>query len=426
MAHSIDSWVRHGVEMRKPLLIHPNLSDAQRIIVIGGGLSGLTFALRCAEKFPERTIDLVESSPRLGGVIETWSEDEWRCDVSVNASRPHPAVWRLIHDLGLDDEWHVTNDYASNRWVHFNGQRVKVGPALAMKIGIFRIIRGVRNARKGGRPVAELIPNTSIADALTLGIVNDVSINVDADTLFPGLTRFGHEPPVSRSKLRRLVNDSYPSKAPPRRSMASLDGGMEQLIDSIVTRLEEYPKVKIHLNSRMRNPEEAASNFQVPIHSVVWATPNFPDLGFKKERTKIRIFAWGERAKSSIAPIGYGMLIPTGGPVSGILHESDIHHGSRAPEGQRLFRIMVPENRWNGELNQIHAHMNDLHGQKNPTIFKEIAEREIPRYLPGHLQKLNDLQVPCTWIGWGASGPSITHVVDEVERIVERMADYRI
>ena len=44
---------------------------------------------------------------------------------------------------------------------------------------------------------------------------------------------------------------------------------------------------------------------------------------------------------------GYGTLIPDKSiPISGILHESDIHASKRSPEGHRLFRLMVPHNRW--------------------------------------------------------------------------------
>ena len=95
----LQNWIRHGDEMRRPFLVNSDLPKAEKLVIVGGGLSGLCCALRIAEKRPELPILLVEKSAELGGVIATWQEDAWICDLAVNATRPHPAFWRLIDDL---------------------------------------------------------------------------------------------------------------------------------------------------------------------------------------------------------------------------------------------------------------------------------------------------------------------------------------
>ena len=97
----IESWIQHGVEMRRPLLVKDSLSDSEKIVIVGGGLSGMCNAYRIAQKMPDVEILLVEKSERLGGVISTWKEEEWICDLAVNATRAHPAFWRLVKDLNL-------------------------------------------------------------------------------------------------------------------------------------------------------------------------------------------------------------------------------------------------------------------------------------------------------------------------------------
>ena len=54
-----------------------------------------------------------------------------------------------------------------------------------------------------------MLPNKQIADALTLGIVNDTAENVDSDFLMPALTKFGPKSPIKKSKLNSLIEKSY-------------------------------------------------------------------------------------------------------------------------------------------------------------------------------------------------------------------------
>ena len=35
----VTSWIRHGVEMRRPLFVHESLPLSDKIIIVGGGLS---------------------------------------------------------------------------------------------------------------------------------------------------------------------------------------------------------------------------------------------------------------------------------------------------------------------------------------------------------------------------------------------------
>ena len=67
----LQDWIQHGAEMRRPLLANPKLRDHQKIIIVGGGLSGLCTAYRLGQKYPGKNLILVEKSNRLGGVIQS-------------------------------------------------------------------------------------------------------------------------------------------------------------------------------------------------------------------------------------------------------------------------------------------------------------------------------------------------------------------
>ena len=91
------------------------------------------------------------------------------------------------------------------------------------------------------------------------------------------------------------------------------------------------------------------------------------------------IFAIGYRSDQvANVKIGYGTLIPDSKyPISGILHESDIHQSKRCPENYRLFRLMVPHNRWNGNEESVLSCAENLLA----VILKNLLKLGSEKYL---------------------------------------------
>ena len=50
----LQDWIQHGAEMRRPLLANPELKEQEKIVIIGGGLSGLCTAFRLGQKYPDK------------------------------------------------------------------------------------------------------------------------------------------------------------------------------------------------------------------------------------------------------------------------------------------------------------------------------------------------------------------------------------
>ena len=348
---SLDEWVLHCDEMRRPLLVNPKISESTKLVIVGAGLSGLCCAYRIAKKRPDLEIILHEKSSKFGGVISTWKENEWLCDVAVNATRPHPAFWRLIDDLNLNSSFKTSNPFAKSRWVLLDGKRHKLSWRTIFKIGPIKLLRSVKRSRNGGISVSELIPNKQIADAMCLGIVNDTSENVDADFLFPSLTKFGENPPIKKSKLNKLISETYPIFTPKKGSIASIEGGMQTLIDAVVSEITKLENVTIIHDSSAEAPESIAKACQVGMESVLWTVP----LGKDQSSSEISIYTIGYKQEQvSHIEKGYGTLIPdTKLPISGILHESDVHQSQRSPAGHRLFRLMVPHSRWDKDDSSV-------------------------------------------------------------------------
>ena len=414
---SLESWIRHGEELRRPLIANAKLGKSEKVVIVGGGLSGLCCAYRIAQKRPDISVVIHERSNRLGGVINTWQEGEWICDLAVNATRPHPAFWRLIKDIGLSEKFSPSRPKAKSRWVLLDGKSHKLSWRTLLKIGPLKLRKAIKNSRVGGRTVGQVIPHKPIADALCLGIVNDTSDNVDADFLLPSLTRFGDNPPIKRAKLTKLIADSYPLFTPKRGSIASIDGGMQSLVDALVTALSSLENVEMRLEQEAQSAQAVAQEYDIAVESVIWAAPGVQE---NFTESSLSIFAIGYREEQvAKVKVGYGTLIPDSQlPISGILHESDLHHSQRCPEGHRWFRLMVPHNRWDKDEQKVIQCAEKLLA-RDPVLFVKIGERKIPSYSPGYMTSLNQLDKDCSFAGWSISGVSITHVVDEAERFAE-------
>ena len=415
---SLEDWIRYGDELRRPLCVASDLGNSSAVCVVGAGLSGLTVAYRIAAKRPDIHVEIVEKSERCGGVIETWTRDGWICDVAVNATRAHPAFWRLVDDLDLSQRFSPSNPKAKARWISTKGRRRKLSPLLIFKGGPLKVWRALKVARQGTRSVAEAMPLASVNDAMTLGIVNDRSAHVDADFLMPSLTRFGTEPPVKWKRVKYMMNGTYPLFTPKPGSTASFEGGMQTLIDGLVHRLESLDNVSFTMNAPPDTPEEVAEARNMPLSSVIWCAPLRRTA---REFTELNVYAVGyTEAQVSSVKVGYGTLIPDETcPVSGILHESDVHGSPRAPAGHRLFRVMAPSVR-SSSHEEVEASLRHLLSESTPVVFEHIGVRRIPSYPPGYMASLMSEDQSFTRAGWFFSGVSVTHVVAEAERIADR------
>lgn len=416
--YNTEDWVRHGQELRRPLLVHPSIKEGDTSVIIGGGLSGMVVGYRIAKKSPERKVIIVEKKDHLGGTIETWKSGDWLCDVAVSSARPHPAFWRLVNDLELGDSFHESREEAKERWVFLDGEYIKMSWKIIFKIGIMKLLKSLMASKRGGLSVSELVPNKSFADAMTLGIVNQYSENVDADFLFPSLTKFGDNPPLGSRRLAKKIRDTYPLFTPNRGSFGSFECGMTDLTDKLARELDEMPNVSIILGSKYDSLTEISQEFGVPIGAIIWSAPGILQ---KKAGSDVSVFAVGYRELDvSRVPVGYGTLYPDNDIVfSGVLHESDVHVGRRAPSGHRLFRLMVPTSRWSGDDEEIIRSLKENFVDAEPVLFQKIGDRSIPSYEPGYMKRITNTDLDCSVTGWAGSGVSIIHVVDEAERISE-------
>ena len=95
-----------------------------RIVIVGGGLSGLSLAYRLEQRLPGAEVLVLEQRDRVGGNINTLDRDGFRVEAGPNGFLDNkPATLSLCRDLGLGERLQPASDAAGrNRFLFLNGR----------------------------------------------------------------------------------------------------------------------------------------------------------------------------------------------------------------------------------------------------------------------------------------------------------------
>jgi protoporphyrinogen/coproporphyrinogen III oxidase len=104
-----------------------------RVVVIGGGIAGLSAAYYLAKGGVGST--LIESRPRLGGVIQTERVEGCTIEAGPDSFLAiKPAAFELLRELGLEDQVIGSNDHLRKTFVRKRGRLVALPDGLMMMV----------------------------------------------------------------------------------------------------------------------------------------------------------------------------------------------------------------------------------------------------------------------------------------------------
>ncbi len=110
-----------------------------RIVIIGGGIAGLSAAYYAAQKQPDAQITLIESADRWGGKITTdrvtFDDGTFIIEGGPDtflATKPYATA--LCKELGLGERLHGTNPHKKNTYVLHRNRLLPLPDGLAMMI----------------------------------------------------------------------------------------------------------------------------------------------------------------------------------------------------------------------------------------------------------------------------------------------------
>lgn len=425
-----------------------------RVAILGGGVSGLAAALRLGELRPDVQITLMESTGRVGGILETIRRDGYLVERSADMfTTREPWALDLCKRLGIENELVETNAKFRRAFVVRKGKLIPVpegftlmSPAkiwpiattpLLSPFGKLRLagevlVRRKRSAsdeslesfvvRRFGREafdrlVQPLIGGIYTADPSKLSMQATMPQFLQLEEQFGSLIR-GMRTQQNEKKKNTGSGARYGLFVAPR-------GGMGRLPEAIASRL---PPGTIRYNTTVSrlthdtiqggwqvycNGSEQPEQFD----AVIMATPGpvmtqllspaMPKLGSlleKCEHAGCSVAVLGVRRDQIAHPLdGFGFVVPA-------IERRRILAGSftsmkfdgRAPDGSVLLRVFV-----GGALQPALAKLPDdeiqkivleeldaLIGLKGKPQFFDVVRwlRAMPQYHVGHVDRVAELK----------------------------------
>jgi protoporphyrinogen/coproporphyrinogen III oxidase len=239
-----------------------------RVVIIGGGISGLSAACYLAKGGAGSTI--LESRPRLGGVIQT--EHVEGCTLEAGPDSflsAKPAAEQLAGELGLAGEIIASNDHLRKTYVRRAGRLVPLPDGLMMMVPT-KIMPLVTTSLVGWgtklRMGMELLraPKPRENDESVAGFIQEhygtEAVDYLAEPLLSGI--YGGDPEALsvRSVLPRFVQlaNQYGSltrgvlaerakavrNGPPAPLFRTFKGGLGQLVEAVVQAIQGHAEVR--------------------------------------------------------------------------------------------------------------------------------------------------------------------------------------
>ena len=342
------------------------------VVVIGGGISGLSAALHIADKRPDVTVRLLESSNNLGGIIHTDRSDGWICEAGPGAFVDRdPSTRLLLERLGLGDQIISPGNAVRRRYIRHQGRlhpfpdspEALARTELLSEAGRRRMqLSPVLPPEMGDRPVTEFAAAhlgaeaaSILVDPIVAGIYAGTPEQLSARAVLPQL--------VGLADKGGRVCDALLGQGQGRLgkgSMVSISGGLgtlvEALEDALGDRIEKNRRVsRIHRDDGTwyvtANDEIIAADAVVlTAHGSVAKEligPLSPTLDENLNQipsAPVAVINLGFAPGAVPHPLdGFGYLIPSseGGSVLGVKWTTSIFPHGRAPEGHTLMQVFI-------------------------------------------------------------------------------------
>jgi oxygen-dependent protoporphyrinogen oxidase len=418
-------------------------------VIIGGGISGLATAYYLAKGGATATI--VESRPRLGGVIETVHVDGCTIEAGPDSFlSAKPAALELINELGLADQVIGSNDHLRVTFVRRGGRLTplpdglmmmvptKILPLLATSLVGWRtklrmameLLRAPKPSA-GDQSVAEFIEEhygaeavDYLAEPLLSGVYGGNPAALSVTSVLPRFVELANRygsltRGVLAERARSAKPGSHPEAAAPL--FRTLRGGLGQMVDAITAAIGG--KIEV-CRARAQSIERTGTGYRVRVdsdwleaRSVVVACEahaGAPLVGAIDARigellatipysSSMTVALGFNAADLDRAPIGFGFLVPKKERrrlVACTWVGTKFSH--RVPAGMVVARCFLGGMEDAGVLDESDQHvlaavsveLAEIAGVRAVPRFSRIFRwpRSMAQYTVGHPQRLAEIE----------------------------------
>ena len=427
----------------------------KKVIIIGGGISGLSTAWLLRAKAQaagkELAITLLEKEQRLGGKIWSISEEGYLCEWGPNGFLDSkPQTLELCRAIGVDDHLHRSNDNARKRFIFSGGElhRLPEGAPsflksrliswpgklrLAMEptpfiapapAGVDETLADFGRRRLGSEAldklIAPMVSGIFAGDPETMSLVSCFPRIAELEREYGGLVR-AMIMLAKKKKKDVAAGKVVSSAAGPGGVLTSFREGIQYLSDAMTASLGAIVRpgsqvVTVRKGQGMPYLVRCADGSEYEADQVIAASPAFsvadmldgldPALSGVLRQipySSMTVICFGYERDRITHPLdGFGYLIPKkeGCSTLGTLWDSSMFE-QRAPEGKVLLRSMMggacfPEYVKLGDDEVVARVRRDLQTTMGITVEPSFVrvfrhEQAIPQYTAGHGKRLDAL-----------------------------------
>ena len=418
---------------------------AKRVVIVGGGISGLAAAHRLVELGVERTqITLLEASGRLGGTLQTEHRDGFLLERGPDSFiSEKPEAVALAKRLGLESRLIQTNEQFRRSFIVRNGRLRPVPEGFQLlapsrmwpfiTTDVFSVAGKLRMAaelllpRRNGNSDESLASfvrrrlGQEALERMAQPMVGGI-YTADPETLSlrATLPRFLDMERDHRSLILAMMRQGRAQKSGTSGARYSLflsfDRGMEVLIDAlggVVPNVRLKTRIEaLRFNSRTwRMSTDSGETLEAD--AVCLAVPAYTAARLLEDvspelASQLNTIKYASTATINLAyprtfvkhPLnGFGFVVPFIEKRSLLACTfSNVKFAGRAPDDHVLLRAFAggalqPE-MFDDPGTRIEKDLSELLGIKGKPLFTQIAkwERSMPQYEVGHLERVERIE----------------------------------
>jgi oxygen-dependent protoporphyrinogen oxidase len=409
-----------------------------RVVIVGGGISGLALAYRLEQRAPDAEVIVLEQAARLGGTIGTEQRNGFRIEIGPNGFLDNkPFTLTLCRELGLGERLVPASEAARrNRYLFLDG-RLHLLPhnllsflrsdVLSWRTRFLLLAERFRPPRRHGgdesidafvrRRVGRELAET-LADAFVSGIYAGDPKLLSIQAALPRLAQLEREYGSVLRGMAQTARQRRELAEPSSGRMWSFREGLSLLIETLRIRLRFAPLTGVSVrtvrrlaNARWRVQSDGREGWDA--EAVVLACPAYEQARMLADEdadlakaidgiayNRIVVVALGYRIADIPRSLdGFGYLSPQRQrrDVLGVQWCSSIFP-ERAPPGLVLLRAMCggwgrPEMiDWDEGrlLRAVRVELRSAMGIEAAPVFHHIVRwpKAIPQYHLGHLERV--------------------------------------